>query len=362
MHVGLAKTGTTYLQRILHAHRDVLRTAGLLYPGKRSGDQFVASVDLRGASSENVSHLNSAGAWDKLADEVRGYSGAAVISHETFARSKRGQVERALSSLGEADVEIVLTLRDLGRQIPAVWQETIKNRSTVSYAEFLEDIFRNPQSGTYKFFWKAQDFRNAIGKWGEPVGMDHVTVVTVPPSGAPRDELWNRFAKAIELPDVSIELPEGAANTSIGPAEAELLRQVNASLPADFPWPRYIKVVKRQFVERRLASRNGGRIVVPPAWHQAVDDRAAEMVEFLESTGVKVVGDLAELTPTLPTADVSGPEDLSQADLMAASGEVIRDLLILPRHPTRGAPPVAHSRFAAVRSWMAGIRARLTRD
>ena len=93
--------------------------------------------------------------------------------------------------------------------------------------------------------------------------------MTVPPSGAPRDELWNRFAAAIDLPDVAIELPEAAANSSLGPAEAELLRHVNASLPADFPWPRYDKTVKRQFAETRLSGRDGQRIVVPPEWHDA---------------------------------------------------------------------------------------------
>ena len=35
LHVGAPKTGTTYLQAMLHAHRDQLRTDGCLYPASR---------------------------------------------------------------------------------------------------------------------------------------------------------------------------------------------------------------------------------------------------------------------------------------------------------------------------------------
>ena len=42
----------------------------------------------------------------------------------------------------------MLTIRDLGRQIPAVWQENVKNRATSSYDEFLNDIFVNVATPT----------------------------------------------------------------------------------------------------------------------------------------------------------------------------------------------------------------------
>src|SRR5206468_4000583 len=100
--------------------------------------------------------------------------------------------------------------------------------------EFLRDIFVNVDAGAHKFFWKPQDVARVVRRWSRRVGAEKITLVTVPPSGAPRDELWRRFATAIDLPDVPIELPVAAANTSLGPAEAELLRHLNASLPEDF--------------------------------------------------------------------------------------------------------------------------------
>lgn len=344
MHVGVAKTGTTYLQRILWANRDALRETGLLYPGKRSGDQFVASIDLRKQRSEKYQHLDVDGAWDRIAAEVRGYPGSAVISHETFARCTKGQVRRADAALAAADLRVVLTVRDLARQIPAVWQETVKNRATTGYGDFLTDIFANRDSGEHKFFWRAQDVRNVLRRWGRAVGMANVTVVTVPPAGAPRDELWRRFAEAIQSTDTAIELPVVAGNVSLGPAEAELLRHVNAVLPADFPWPRYARAVKRQFAERRLAARpDAGKIAVPPAWHPAVVERSDAMAAYLRSSGCRIIGDLGDLQPQLPVDGHGGPDDLPPDQLLTVAAEVIRDEVILRPRRRRVDGPIGTS-------------------
>lgn len=339
MHVGVAKTGTTYLQRILWSNRDLLRGAGVLYPGKKSGDQFVASIDLRDLQAEKYSHLSVTGMWDRVAAEVRAFDGNAVISHETFARCSSADVRRVQASLGDAHLRVVLTVRDLARQIPAVWQETLKNRATSSYEQFLTDVFVETSSGEHKFFWRPQDVARVVRRWGRAVGMDNVYVVTVPPTGAPRDELWNRFAAAVELPAVDIEMPAVPGNVSLGPAEAELLRHVNASLPEDFPWPRYLRAVKRQFAEQKLAQRQSTKLAVPPPWRDAVAGRAAAMVEQLSATGCQVIGDLADLEPDLATAGVSGPDELSRDELLQVAAQVIRDEVILrPKRPRRRRP------------------------
>lgn len=363
MHIGVAKTGTTYLQRILHAHRDLLRAHGLLYPGKRSGDQFVASIDVRGLQSEKYDHLNIDGMWDRLVKEVDSYHGDAIISHETFARCSSAEVRRVLESFTGTEMHVILTVRDLGRQVPAVWQETLKNRSTGSYEEFLSEVFLDADSGAYKFFWRAQDVSKVVRRWGRAVGMANVTVVTVPPPGAARDELWNRFARAVELPEVPIELPTAAGNVSLGPAEAELLRQVNAVLPKDFPWPRYARSVKRQFAEHKLAGRETTRILIPPPWHDAVNERAEAMVDYLGGSGCRVIGDLAELTPQLPVAEVSGPGDISPEQLLRVAAEVIRDEVILRPGRKRNTATLVDGEglSARARAWAARLRERLRR-
>src|SRR5262245_7925754 len=93
LHVGVAKTGTTFLQRVMFAHRDALRASGLLYPGSGSGAHFIAALDLRGKDDAKFDHLSPEGRWDSLASEIRRFDGNAVISHETLARCSRGQVD-----------------------------------------------------------------------------------------------------------------------------------------------------------------------------------------------------------------------------------------------------------------------------
>lgn len=364
LHVGVAKTGTTYLQRILEAHRDVLRSAGLLYPGRQPGDHFAAAVDLRRLRSPRYDDLAAEGRWEQLAAEVRGYDGDAIISHETLARCSRAAIRRAAQSLGTADLRVVLTVRDLGRQVPAVWQETLKNRAVDSYPDFLKDVFRHRNGKQAKFFWRAQDVAKVVRRWGREVGVANVTVVTVPPPGAARDELWNRFARAVDLPAVRVELPPAAANVSLGAAEAELLRQVNLVLPTSFAWSDYARVVKRQFAELTLAPRATSSMSIPRRWHRATRARADRMVGYLRTSGCRVIGDLADLEPQLPVGAVSGPRDLADDELLRVAAELIRDEILLsptwtPATPT--AVPAARRLRSAARRWAASAQERLRR-
>ncbi|MEJ7689550.1 MAG: hypothetical protein WKF76_03465 [Nocardioidaceae bacterium] len=62
-----------------------------------------------------------------------------MVSHEVLAAATSEQISRALASLAPADVHVVYGARDLARQLPAVWQESLKNRRTRPYRQFLDD-------------------------------------------------------------------------------------------------------------------------------------------------------------------------------------------------------------------------------
>ena len=47
LHVGLPKTGTTYLQQVVWANRDRLRSAGLFLPGFGHREHLWAALDLQ---------------------------------------------------------------------------------------------------------------------------------------------------------------------------------------------------------------------------------------------------------------------------------------------------------------------------
>ena len=70
LHVGLTKTGTTYLQGALRANADAIRSSGVLYAGG-SGlpPQSLAVWDLQGRRARGVADHRVAGQWKAMADQ-----------------------------------------------------------------------------------------------------------------------------------------------------------------------------------------------------------------------------------------------------------------------------------------------------
>jgi len=329
LHVGVAKTGTTFLQRILVSNRSALQAAGTVYPGDSPHSHFRAALDLRGGTFAGHEYQRAKGAWAAVTREVNAFDGPAVISHESLARTRRQDRIRAVKDFDSADVRIVITARDLGRQIPAVWQENVKNRNQTTYAEFLDHVFDERRRAK---FWRAQDLVSVARRWAEQVGSDAVTIVTVPPPGGDRSELWTRFRRACGLPDLDYHLPEVSDNRSMGSAESEVLRRMNACFDVDLPWPRYEARVKRGFVIRVLSTeRRHGPLRVPPRWHEATQAQAARQVAQLSAAGYPVVGDLNDLHPQVTDVAEPGPDEFSPEQLLDVSLHLLSEAALLDK-------------------------------
>lgn len=339
LHVGIAKTGTTYLQRTLFANQELLRRNGVLYPGPGPGAQFLGSLDLRGATFKGHVYPGADGMWSRLTAEANAFSGNTLISHETLAHASPQQIRRAVEAFSPARVEVVVTCRDLGRQVPAVWQEKLKNRGKVTYRVFLAQIFRAwPKRNIQRSgFWIPQDVVALTARWADVVGPEHVTVVTVPPSGADRQELWRRFALATELPDLPYDFGvEG--NPSLGVAESEFLRRLNPLLKQQLDWPTYEIRIKRRLAERVLGELDTrGRLTVPERWRPKVEEIAAEAVEALDAAGYRVIGDLADLRPVFEPRQTPLPGELDDADVLDVALHVVARLVTqAPGQPSAG--------------------------
>jgi hypothetical protein len=161
LHVGTPKTGTSYLQDVLFRNRETLAAAGIAYPATRHDSHFLAALDLMQLPWGGL-QAHAIGAWDELARQVRDHDGTAIISHEILATASRNQIGRALASLGHGgsdgtEIHLVLSVRDLVRQIPAEWQENVKHRAQLRYGAFLDQI-RDPDRATRigAWFWGVQ--------------------------------------------------------------------------------------------------------------------------------------------------------------------------------------------------------------
>ena len=72
-----------------------------------------------------------------------------------------------MASFPDREVHVVLTARDLGRQIPAEWQEQIKHRGGRDYAAFIRALHRNyPRTDWTMWFWRVQHLPRILSRWG----------------------------------------------------------------------------------------------------------------------------------------------------------------------------------------------------
>ena len=244
-----------------------------------------------------------------------------IISHESFGSASTAQIDRALADLSFAEVHLVYTARDLARQLPAVWQERIKNRSVQTYGDFLTSIRAGPGSADrgVRHFWNMHGILRVLRRWGRDVPPERIHIVTVPPPSADRIELWRRFATLLRVdPDAyDTDVPRGL-NASLGAADAAVLRRFNIAIAdLDVPWPAYAAVFKQK-IAPSLSSRSE-RIEVPKDAYDWAVAWSQRTVAELQECGYDVVGDLADLVPsTRPTGvdpDNVPPEQLADAAL-----------------------------------------------
>jgi hypothetical protein len=317
VHIGGPKTGTTYLQTVLWNNRVALRADGVLVPGWDLSSHMHAALDLQGARFADYDDPAVPGAWDRLVEEIRSWNGTAVITQEVLSPAEPGQIERALSSLAFSEVHIIYTARDLVRQIPAVWQEDIKNRHTLTFAEFTatlraQEEERHPLGS---LFWRMQDASDVLSRWARDLPRDRVHLITVPRGEAPPELLWHRFCAVTGIVPDRYPTVAANANASLGVAEANLLRRLNLALGPEVSWPVFDRYVKGLLAVDLAARPNRHKIILSGADRRWTADRCKEIVETLRKREYDVVGDLddlvadAESVPEPQVAPDDPPED-----------------------------------------------------
>ncbi|WP_026919258.1 hypothetical protein [Gordonia shandongensis] len=300
VHVGLPKTGTTHLQDRLWRNRDLASTrANLLYPGNRIDDHFHAAAHLQPERYLDWADPAHSGAWPSMVAAMRAWRGTSLVSHELFANAGPDHIAALVADLDFADeVHAVVTVRDLARQIPSVWQENVKNQRRATLDEFVTDISR-PDDGGDEPFWEFQDYRRIAADWSAVVGADRVHLVTVPAPGtaAPGDGLWERFVRVLGVDPTVLTETVPSTNSSLSAGQAELIRRVNDRLqPADVPWHRYERLLKGEFIGKVLFQTEAGAPLGLTADQRSwAATRSEEMIDAIAAAGHPVSGSLDDL-------------------------------------------------------------------
>lgn len=327
LHVGLPKTGTTFLQAVLARHRPVLREHGHIYPFVRPEGMFHAAVEVRGQYERwGLPAAEIDGTLAALAARAREMGGTAVLSHEILGGATAEQISSVRQVLGGFDLHVVVTARDLARQVVAHWQEQVKNGQIYSFEEFRREVVQPGVTGREDEFWAEQDLIDVLDRWGAGLEPSHVHVVVCPPSRASAHVLWQRFATAVALDPAVAVLDEEQRNDSLGAVEVALLRRVNEQLRPRMEWTDYAHTVKRWFAHQVLPG-SSKRLLTPPDLQDTLAATTMRWQAEIRDRGYAVHGDLEELAPVDFSPRGESPDDVDDAALARRGVGLLADLL-----------------------------------
>lgn len=327
VHVGLPKTATTYLQTILWGARDQLREEGLLLPGSERRDHLWASRLVRGEPARTPHDPHAEGAWDRLREELAAWPGRGLVSHEFFAAASAEQAAAVVEQLAPAEVHVVVTAREPLGLFAAGWQESLKNRATEPMPAFGSEESTSP---TAIWNWRTLDLGLVLDRWGPTVPPERVHVLPLPRGGAPREEIWHRFAGLLGLDSHAYDLGSGFANSSMGVAEAETLRRVNEHLEERDELASALErgnYLRTFLADERLVPRGGERYWPTPEQVEDCRERGRRAHAVVRERGYDVVGDPDDLLVPDALPERRRADSVTDAEVAEVATDVVATML-----------------------------------
>lgn len=315
LHIGAPATGATQLAETLRRHRRALTRYGLLYPTCHVGadaGHLAAVLDVLGLADGG--HVTT-GAWDRLVQSARDWRrGTVLVCHELLADADEDQVERVLGDLRGLQTHVVYVARDLGRQLPAAWQEWVRSGGTVPFGAYVDQVAGRAHGRPARMFWRSHDVAAVLDRWATFVPSERIHVLTVPAGEDAGATLWRRFAGTVGID--AARLPGGADpdRVPLALAAVEALRLLNAATGGS-PSPALLDAA---------AAVAGPPPAVPARLAGWLHDEAERTIRALKDGGYDVVGDLSELRP--PAGAARGGSDVPVEEVLVAQTAMLAHL------------------------------------
>lgn len=333
LHIGAPKSGTTYLQTVLFANRSALAEAGVLVPGtKHVGEYTRVALAMR---TEQLGSGPAARTYREFVRDVEKWAGTSVLSQEWFCLTPDELIGRAVDDFGGERVEVVYSARNFVTQVPAAWQETLKLGAPETIEEFVGLLDRPGE----RWSWWSMDPAEVLERWARFVPAERISVVTVPPRGAPPDLLFERFAAAFGFDPSVCDTSVATPNESLGVQAAELMRRLGPEVDrlVDFDslhWQERYRWLRRYLGHRLLVPQPGGKIGLREETVALLEARAAASADRLRAAGYRIVGSLDDLTGmTLPPGAVH-PDDVPAEEILDVAIPVMARLVARVREET----------------------------
>lgn len=335
LHIGLPKTGTTYVQGILRGNRSVLQKQGVLLPGGR-GDHYRAYLDVKAMSNARLRARPERvrGTWKRLLAETERWPETALISNELFCGVASRRIAKIVADLQPAEVHVIVTVRDLARALPAAWQTSVKFGRRSDLSDYTRSVM--DRTDATDWFQNVQFPEQVLARWSEHVPSERIHVVTVPPEGSPPQLLWHRFCDVLEVKPESFALNTTRHNESLGSVEAELLWRVNVHLVPRLGRRQVSVWIRDELANDILAGRDKRRrLTIPEDVHQWAVEHSRGTIGQLGQAGYDIRGDLEDLVPPARADRRDEPQPVDADEMLAAATETIAELVVRLRRSRR---------------------------
>lgn len=247
IHIGTHKTGSTSLQRYLHANRQQLESAGVIYPVTATEIAHHALFRDIGGRAAGSDTTDLAALSDRL---KKSDADVAIISSELFSTLDDAQLTAKLAQAvtdGGFAPEAVLFVRP---------QHLLFNSMYTQRTKMLAEGRRFAAYATRQLKQSAYDFSSLAGPWrGAPYGMFTAIPFTKSVIGKGIEKaFFDALGLGERLAAMKQTVPLKAVNFSNGPKAVELCRRLSAHGGQERFASNYLAV--RRFAQRQAARRN----------------------------------------------------------------------------------------------------------
>ncbi len=304
IHIGAPKTGTTYLQSLMWANKESLEDHGVVLPGDRQQFHFRTGADLYGEDGlKRTRGPGTSGFWKKFVKSVRRTSAPVVVlSDERLAGAPASAIERVAALSDDREIHVVYAIRNLASLLPSAWQTQVRHGSKQPFVDWTKRMLASsPDQDDRPQFWARHDLPDVVARWtGAVRDPRHIHIVIVPPRSQGPDLLWKRFAEAAGLPETLPVMEAPKTNTTLDYAQTEFMRRVNVELGDDLGHDGYRRYMRNLLSHQLMAGMaKGGGPRVPPRLQTQIEVRANEIIDFLKTSDIDLIGDIGDLSPEL---------------------------------------------------------------
>ncbi len=331
LHVGLQKTGTSYLQSHLWDSPEQLAEQGVrMVPA----DRVQAFRLSRAVVAEDPAEVPpaAAGSIEALFEDVAAATEPVLLlSQEALASAGADRAALLRDVFTGRELHLVVTVRDLARQLPSAWQQRVKSRGSIALPAFV-DLVRSRGEGS-EVFWRHHDLVAVLERWATGLPPDRVHVVTAPPPGSAPELLAERFGEVVGVDFTRLHADDLRTNVSLDPVQAEMLRRLNLRGRIFQRRGAHARMVKQVLAGQVLAPRRGGSLLTPPEAAGWCRIEAESQIAHVRERGYSVHGDLDDLRPREVSFGLS--QDVSDTQVLDLALDTVAELLRRLDHAQR---------------------------